>query len=252
MGCWEGSLCNPNYKRLSIPNGTNLTNSKSWLARTFTNPKLHITFEIEVEYSNGGGYVERLSSEVIYWIPDILLKDVLIQYVKEIKNRKSKEYDEICKNSILDPSKTKIIICYTNNSHQFVDNRYKSFKTIVIETENGIEYYINLVGKWMRQGSRSAFNKTRQDLSLQSYSTAPRTRGTGSFGDGTGESNLSFVLNQNKPGLIGKEKIEQSTTKRKSSRKESKTHRHKKKDRTSKKSKSKFKSKSKKKVKSKV
>ena len=109
-------------------------------------------------------------------------------------------------NSMLDPSKTQITISYTNNSNQFVENRYKSFKNMTLETENGIEYHIHLTGKWVRQGSESVFTKSRHTLSHNSLSTAMRTNNnTNSFGDGTRET-IRTPDSVDKKGLVKKEK----------------------------------------------
>lgn len=181
MGCCESNLCNPNYKKLSFPNGTNLVdlNKENLFKRVFGGSKLNIRFEIEVVYPNGNTEVEWLSDEITFCKPYLPMKEVLIRYVAKVKKEKASKYDSIWRDSKLDPTKTEIVINFTSQGSQYVENRYKSLKQIIsLDTEKNTEYFINLKGKWYKQGIDSEFMKSRRTLSKGSFSTGISTLNT--------------------------------------------------------------------------
>lgn len=232
--CWGGS-----EKGLSVPNGINLVdaNKESWFKRTFSNPKVNILFEIEVVGSDQTSATHWFSDGTIYSKPGLNLKDVLVMHVAQAKKEKSKEYDAICRDSALDPTKTLIEVSYISNGSQFIQNKYRSFKQMNISIESGIEYNVYLLGRWIKLDSNSSFAKERRSLVKSSLST----------------TNSSYHIRtlstreSNEP-LSGQIKSDKLLTERKKKREKSKRLRSTKKGKSSKKTKkSKSKSKSRKK-----
>lgn len=166
--CWGGS-----QKGLSVPNGVNLVdaNKESWFKRTFSSPKLNILFEIEVMSGDQISVTHWLSDSTIYSKPGLNLKDVLVMHVAQVKKEKSNEYDAICRDSALDPTKTWIEVSYVSNGSQFIQNKYRSFKQMNISIESGIEYNVYLLGRWIKLDANSAFAKERRSLVKSSLST---------------------------------------------------------------------------------
>ena len=66
MGCCES--CNPNYKSLSGPNGTNLLEQHKvgWVKRTFSKVQVSITLEFEIVKTDGKSKVQTFANELVH------------------------------------------------------------------------------------------------------------------------------------------------------------------------------------------
>ena len=220
MGCCESSLWNPNYKRLSLPNGINLTsnNKKNWLNKAGVAPKLNIKFSFDITEPSGAHRTEPFSDEVIEVESGQELSTLLNRHLIKVKKDNIQRYDELCRNCTLDPNKTQILLSFTRKGAEYVEWYYKKFSQISIITEQDAEYFIELAPSLIEQ-PKSRCSSTRAStrfdtiasISQHTVTTAP----SGSLDFGRGE-NAQKSSKVKKPKRSKSKKSKRSKSRRKS------------------------------------
>ena len=164
MGCWES--CNPKHKSLSSANGVNLIEEarSNWIDRTFGKVKIHAKLVFEIYKGDDKMRIKNFADEVIFCEPGVKLSEEISKFISTAKYIKSEEYDKLCREWTLDPSKTTIVVSLTNNDAQFAENKYKSLSQLKLNVDVGVNYFVQITAWCYKISPESEFTTIRRSL----------------------------------------------------------------------------------------